>query len=109
MNLTSAVDDHTALFNRSVRSGDFAAFVATFADDAVMRFANVPAGPFVGRAAIAAAYAAQPLDDTMTVGSVEEIDPNTARARFAWDAGGDGTMVLRWRDGQVAELEIRFD
>ena len=30
------------------------------------------------------------------------------RVHFTWDAGGPGTMLLRWRDGQVAALEITF-
>ena len=107
--LAAAVERHVAGFNHAVRTQDFGAFVAAFAEDAAMRFTNVPAGPFQGRAAIAAAYAAQPPTDTMTVAGVEEVDPQTARVRFDWDAGGSGTMVLRWRDEQVADLEIAFD
>lgn len=106
--LDAAVAAHCELFNACFRSGDWSPFVATFAEDARMAFTNVPVGPFVGRAAIAAAYTAQPPTDTMSVLGVQEIDPQTARVRFAWDAGGTGTMVVRWRDGQVADLEITF-
>ena len=35
-----------------------------FAPDGVLRFEGVPVGPFVGRAAIAAAYDERPPDDT---------------------------------------------
>jgi hypothetical protein len=29
--------------------------------------------------------------------------------RFAWDAGGGGTMRVTWRDGAVADLTVAFD
>jgi hypothetical protein len=109
VDLAAAVERHVDRFNEAVRTRDFTAFVATFADHATMRFTNVPAGPFAGRSAISAAYAAQPPNDTMTVRSVEEVDQQTARVRFAWAAGGSGTMTLRWLDGLVADLEIAFD
>jgi steroid Delta-isomerase len=106
--LIPAVEQHCIRFNEAVRTGDWTPFVATFTEDASMVFTNVPAGPYSGRDQIAAAYREQPPDDTMAIESVEELDPQTARVRFAWDAGGDGTMVVRWRDGQVAHLEITF-
>jgi len=109
VDVARAIEEHAELFNRSVRSNDFGPFVATFAEDAVMRFTNAPAGPLSGRDAIACAYATQPPDDTMSIRSVTEIDPSTALARFDWDAGGGGTMVVRWRDGLVSVLEITFD
>src|SRR5262245_33174184 len=108
MDLDGAARQHCELFNESFRSGDWAPFIATFADDARMAFTNVPAGPFVGRAAIGAAYAANPPTDTMSILSVEPLDAQTARVRFAWDAGGEGTMVVRWRERQVANLEVTF-
>jgi hypothetical protein len=104
-----AVDEHTALFNASVLAGEWALFVATFAEDAVMRFVNVPVGPYEGRAAIAAAYAARPPDDTMTVLEVDPVDDDAAQVRFAWGRGGTGSMALRWRDDEVADLTITFD
>src|SRR6266536_5655977 len=107
--LDSAVEAHCALFNESVHTGDWKPFVATFADDARMAFTNVPVGPYVGRDQIAAAYAESPPDDTMTIEYVEPVDTDTARVGFTWDAGGPGTMVVRWRDGEVADLEITFD
>jgi len=106
--VTERAHAHVARFNEAVRGGDWKTFAATFTDDATMVFTNVPAGPFTGRAAILAGYEAQPPDDTMTITSVEPVDPDTDRARFTWDAGGPGTMLLRWRDAQVAALEITF-
>jgi steroid Delta-isomerase len=107
--IEAAVDAHCALFNQCFRSGDWSPFVATFADDARMAFTNVPIEPIIGREAIAVAYATNPPTDTMRVLSVQPLDSDGARVRFGWDAGGDGTMVVRWRDGLVADLEITFD
>ena len=98
---------HVAAFNDSVRSGDWAAFADRFTPDATMRFVGVPAGPFTGRAAIAAGYASQPPSDTLTVdravtsGHVDEL-------WFAWDGGGTGTMTLCWTGDLVAELTVTF-
>lgn len=100
---------HVRRFNEAVRSGEWREFADAFADDAVMRFTNVPVGPFVGRDAIARGYLEQPPDDTMTVQSVDETAPDTVRVRFRWDAGGDGTMRLRRRDGLIFDLAITFD
>jgi steroid delta-isomerase len=107
--LQRAVDEHTALFNASVLTGEWSLFVAMFDDDATMRFVNASVGPFVGRAQIAAAYAKQPPDDTMTIVSVEPIDADSATVRFIWTKGGNGTMTVRWRDGQVVDLTIAYD
>ena len=107
--LRSLVDAHCALFNTAVRSADYSRFVATFAEDAVMRFANVPAGPYHGRDAIAEAYRVQPPTDTMTVRSVSAVAEHTAEVRFAWDNGGTGTMTVRWAGDEVAELTVAFD
>jgi hypothetical protein len=73
-----------------------------------MRFTDVAAGPFVGRAAILRGYAEQPPDDTMTVRTIEDLDADRVRVHFEWDAGGTGSMHLRRRDGLVAELAITF-
>ena len=99
---------HIDRFNAAQRSGDWAAFVTGFTDDAVMSFVGVPAGPFVGRAAIEAAYRAQPPTDTMRATSVAS-DGDTDVVRFAWTGGGTGTMTLRWRGDVVAALEVAFD
>ena len=109
MDLRADVRGHESLFNDAVRTGDFGAFVATFAEDAVMTFDGVPVGPFRGRDAIRRAYASQPPTDTMTARSIEEIAPGTALVHFDWNAGGSGTMTLTWRDDRIAALRISFD
>lgn len=101
------VREHARAFNSAVRSGDFRPFAATFTEDAVMRFVGVPAGPFVGRTAIAEAYATQPPTDTLTVGEVT-TQADVDVVRFQWDGGGTGTLTVRWREGQVADLTVVF-
>ncbi|QBR92019.1 nuclear transport factor 2 family protein [Nocardioides euryhalodurans] len=102
------VAHHVAAFDEAVASGDWASFATRFAEDAVLDFVGVPAGPFVGRAAIAAAYDAQPPTDTMDLLGVE-TDGDVDVARFVWRAGGTGTMRFTWRDGTIARLVVAFD
>jgi len=99
---------HVEGFNAAVRSGDWSPFAATFSADAVMTFVGVPAGPFRGREAIAAAYASNPPDDTLTVREVA-TDGDVDTLAFDWDAGGSGTMRLRWEGDALAELVVAFD
>jgi hypothetical protein len=107
--LTGSVERHCELFNDCVRTGDWTPFTATLTEDASMKFTNIPVGPFIGRDQIAVAYAQEPPSDTMTLEAVETLDKQTARALFVWDASGeDGSMVLRWRDGQVVTIEVTF-
>jgi ketosteroid isomerase-like protein len=112
MDLTEAVREHERLFNEAVRAGDFTDFMKTFTEGAVMSFDDMPHGqqfgPFMGREAIAEAYATRPPDDTMTIWSVEEVSADTADARFDWDAGGGGAMRVKWQDGLVAGMTISF-
>jgi steroid delta-isomerase len=106
--LVKAVNEHTALFNACVRSGDWAPFLATFTEDARMTVANPPGGPFEGREAIAAMYAARPPAQTMRLLEAAPVDGQTVRVRFAWEAesGREGTMVVQWRGGMVSEVEL---
>ena len=107
--MTDRVDRHLAAFNAAVRSSDWDGFVARFAPDARMEFVGVPVGPFEGRDAIAAAYRADPPDDTMTALDAER-DGAVDVVRFRWDCGGTGTMRLGWTpDGAVASLSVAFD
>jgi steroid Delta-isomerase len=106
--MTDRIEEHFRLFNEAVRSRDYAAFVATFTPDAVMSFEGVPVGPYTGREQIARAYAEQPPSDTMICQFVAR-DGDHDVVRFAWDAGGSGTMGVTWRDGEVAGLVVAFD
>ena len=98
---------HVASFNAAVHSGDFTAFVQHFAPDAVMTFVGPPVGPVIGRDAIAAAYAAQPPDDTMEIVSVR-TEGDAEVIAFRWSRGGAGTMRIRRRAGLIAELAVAF-
>ena len=105
------LERHVALFNQAVRTGDFAPMLEQFTDDAELAFEGVPVGPFRGRDAIAAAYAAQPPDDELDVLSVEERG-GVVVAPYSWRADGgrqSGRMILTTRDGKIARLVVTFD
>jgi len=106
--VTDRVEEHFRLFNEAVRSHDWTDFLATFTPDAVMRFDGVPAGPYAGLDQIAGAYAERPPSDTMTCRSVAR-DGDHDTVRFAWDAGGGGTLDVIWRGGLLADLTVAFD
>ena len=106
--MSERVAAHVAAFNETVTTGAWESFSQRFTDDATLAFEGVPVGPFTGRPAIAAAYAAQPPTDTMTVTHVE-TDGDHDLARFTWSAGGAGTMRLTWRGGAIAALTVSFD
>jgi hypothetical protein len=102
--------DHVERFNDGVRSGDFEPMLAAFAEDAEMVFEGVPAGPFVGREAIAATYRAQPPDDEVALLAVAEAD-GVVTAPYAWagaPAARAGEMRLT-RDGdRIRRLVVSF-
>jgi len=102
---------HVERFNQAVRSGDYAPMLAAFAAEAEMEFEGVPAGPFVGRDAIAAAYAAQPpTDEVLLLGPAREED-GVAVADYAWAADGvrAGRMLLSACDGLITRLVVTFE
>ncbi len=106
----SLLEEHVERFNQGVRSGDFTPMVAAFAEDAELHFEGVPAGPFVGRDAIDAAYREQPPDDEIEILGSEERD-GVVVARYAWlrDEGRQaGEMLLTPRDDQIQKLVVTF-
>jgi steroid delta-isomerase len=103
------VAEHIAAFNAAVASGEWTGFVQRFAQSARLEFNGVPAGPYEGREAIAAAYRSNPPDDTMVVLDVRSTDW-TDTARFQWSGGGTGTLWLAWTaSGLVSRLVVDFD
>ncbi|MFC0629464.1 nuclear transport factor 2 family protein [Kribbella deserti] len=103
------IEQHVAAFNQAVESGDWTGFGERFAPDARMSFVNAPAGPFEGRAAIVAAYQANPPTDTMSLLSSTTEPDGTDVARFQWSTGGAGTMRVRWTtEARISGLEISF-
>jgi hypothetical protein len=105
------VERHVAAFADAVVTGDWRAFCRRFADDAEMELVGVPAGPFVGRPAIAAAYDADPPGEPLRLIGPVGHDGDEAVARFRWvESGGTGTMRLRFdAAGLVARLVVAFD
>ena len=102
------IAQHAAAFNAAVQSGDWRSFAERFTPDATMRFIGVPVGPFVGRAAIAQAYAEQPPSDTLSIRDVDSARAVDA-VFFSWSVGGGGTMRLTWEGPLVAGLDVTFD
>lgn len=104
----AALSAHIHRFNTAVRSGDWAAFVATFADDAIMRINGDSGGALRGRGPIGEAYRVRPPDDTMHLRSAR-LDGDRIVAAFGWDGGTGGTLTLRLAGREVAELGVTFD
>lgn len=103
--------DHVERFNAGVRSGDWAPMLETFRDDGEMEFRGIPVGPFVGKAAIEAAYREQPPDDQVRV--LEERErAGRIEARYAWLNESDvaaGELLITPRDVKIAKLIVTFD
>ncbi len=100
----SLLDEHVSRFNAGVRSGDWNAMLELFADDAELEFVGIPVGPFAGREAITAAYAAQPPDD--------EIVLLDGGPRYAWSRRPErpaGEIQLVERDGRIERLRILYE
>ncbi|WP_432476400.1 nuclear transport factor 2 family protein [Nocardioides sp. GXQ0305] len=102
---------HVAAFGEAVAAGDWDGFAQRFAEDAEMVFVGVPAGPFAGRPAIAAAYAADPPAEPLVLTGPVTADGDEAVAPFRWaDSGGTGSLRLRFDGaGRVARLVVSFD
>ena len=107
----SLLADHVRRFNEGVRTGDFSTMAAAFTEDAEMHFEGVPAGPFLGRDAIEAAYREQPPDDEVEIIGSEERD-GVVIARYAWrrDNGRQaGEMRLYPRNRHIRKLVVTFE
>jgi steroid delta-isomerase len=102
---------HVGRFNDAVGSGDFAEMVKGFAPDAEMVFEGVPVGPFVGREAIAEAYAVQPPTDEVRLLGVPRVEGDSVVSDYAWAADGQraGRMIITARGGFIACLVVTFE
>jgi hypothetical protein len=104
------MESHVARFNEGVRSGDWEPMLSRFADDAELRFENVPAGPYTGLDEIRRAYREQPPDDEIRLlGLQDDEQDGRVTAAFAWARGGTGRLVLEHERGAVARLVVIFD
>ncbi len=98
-----------ASFNAGARSGDWAPMLERFADDAELEFVGVPAGPFRGREAIAAAYRDRPPDDEIDVLETRE-EGDTVVARYAWRRDrATGELRLTHDGARITRLVVAFD
>jgi steroid delta-isomerase len=105
----SFVGEHVRLFNAAVDSGVWDAFVARFADDAVLEFVGPPVGPFVGRAAIYEAYTQSPPDDTIELDGPAVTRGDNVVVPYRWTTtGATGTMRFTERGGHIARLVVTF-
>jgi steroid Delta-isomerase len=105
------LNQHVDRFNQAVRTGEWEEMTSYFADDAVLRFEGVPAGPFEGRDTIEAAYNEMPPDDEVRILDSEQVGDETI-AGYAWAKEPDrraGEMRLTERDGRIASLVVTFD
>lgn len=114
--LEELLDDYVARFNEGVESGDFAAMLELLATDTELRFSGVPIGPFVGRTAIARAYAAGPPEDQIKLVSVQTSvsvmgDNDEVIGEYAWARKPTvtaGLITLNVNDGMIASVDIAY-
>ena len=102
--------DHVRRFNAGVRSGDFSEMVDHLAGNVEMTFAGVEAGPFIGRAAVAAAYRDNPPDDEILL-LVVHADGDRAAGDYAWRADPErlaGRLAIRVDQGRITHLDVTF-
>jgi hypothetical protein len=102
--LLAVVERHTELYNACLVAGDWAPFLATYAEDAQWTFVDQPARPIIGRAHIAGVFRKYPPTDAMALDAVETVAPDTVRVTYYRGLEQPGVMEVRWRDGMVAEV-----
>ncbi|GAB3756284.1 hypothetical protein GCM10028864_38260 [Microlunatus parietis] len=84
--------------------------LAGFTDDAELIFEGPPVGPYRGREAIRAGYAAAPPDDTLRTLD-RAVAEDRITARYAWDAEPDqdaGVMIFELDGDRIRRLTVRF-
>jgi steroid delta-isomerase len=107
----SLLIDHVDRFNHGIRSGDWGLMLAHFAPDAELVFEGVPAGPFVGRDAIAEAYLTQPPRDEVRLLGSPRDERGVLVSDYAWAGEGTraGRILVTPRDGAIARLVVTFE
>jgi RimJ/RimL family protein N-acetyltransferase len=103
--------DYLGDFNECVRTDDWSALGAWFADDAELVFEGVPVGPFAGRDAIMAAYRGQPPDDLLVTFRIDDQDRDVV-ALYGWLAAPSevaGRIVLTPDGERIATLRVTFE
>lgn len=101
--------EHVRLFNDAVTSGRWEPFTDRFAVDAELVFVGVPAGPFIGRQAIAQAYRESPPDDTIAINGAPRRDGDAIVVPYRWNRTNEtGTMRLTSKGGLITKLVVTF-
>jgi quercetin dioxygenase-like cupin family protein len=105
--------DYVAVFNSAVACGDYTGLLDRFADDAVLRFENVPPSgsslEFAGRQAYTQAYAQQPPDNQIELTGEPREEDGQVVLDFAWR--GDhlpGTLRLAVTAGLISAMTVTF-
>ena len=104
------LQEHVRRFNHGVREGDFGEMLTHLDQEAEMYFAGVPAGPFIGLAAIADAYRENPPDDEIVLLNAS-ADGEGAAGDYAWRSDSTtpaGRLAIRVADGRITRLEVSF-
>ena len=104
------LERHISLFNAGVRTGDFGPMLDQFSPDASLFFEGVPVGPFLGRAAIAKAYATTPPTEGIVLLEAHE-DHDVITARYAWASDPEahaGNMLLALDGNKIRTLTIVY-
>jgi hypothetical protein len=102
---------HVRRFNDAVRSGDYDEMVRGFTADAEMVFEGIPVGPFLGRDAIAEAYATRPPSDEIRLLGAPLVEADTVESAYAWADPGRhaGRMIVTVNEGLIARLVVTFE
>jgi hypothetical protein len=102
------VGRHAALFNQGVRTGDFAAWLSTFAADATLTFEGLPIPPARGRDAIAAVYSGHPPSSPMRVVASTVGSGGVVTGEFVWVAAPTtgGRFTLHVQGDLLTRLEV---
>jgi RimJ/RimL family protein N-acetyltransferase len=102
---------HVGSFNAGVRTGDWGRLMSGCTDDVALEFVGVPVPTVTGRAAVEAAYRADPPTGEIVVSDCRrEGDEVTAEWRMlASPAERVGELRLRLRDDRVARMLVSFD
>jgi RimJ/RimL family protein N-acetyltransferase len=102
---------HVGSFNTGVRTGDWSSLIRGCTDDVMLELVGVPAPSVSGRAAVEAAYRADPPTGEIKIADARR-DGDEAVAEWRMLAAGSermGELRLRLRDDHVARMLVSFD
>jgi hypothetical protein len=111
MNAAALLREYITRLNAGVRGGDFGPMLEVLADDAELVFEGIPVGPFHGRAAIGAAYRAQPPDDEIDLLDLHEDGHGGATAVYAWSRRPGipaGALQMSSAEGRITRLRVDY-